>query len=346
MAAAHGLVVGLKYVDSQKYNGWTGRDGCAGCELDVDNISSMLWGQKIRPYQLKTQLATSGNVKFCLTEYANNLQTGDLLVFYFSGHGGQVPDQSGDETDRQDETLVLYNRHLVDDELNAIWPTFKEGVRIVMISDSCNSGTNYRMARNIPLSEATPIVALSAEARSQMKATMIHMGGCRDGGVSSGWSQGGEFTIQLLKAWSRLGSRASYRDLFQAAANAVTTAQSPAFNVYGPGADAFADSPAFDGGWRSGVDSADETVAIPGAGLDDENFDDLPEDSRVRFKLEIRGADVKKLSAKLRSEAGTLLADALKSAKLDYGTGKSSSSGKFGPGTYAVATVQVMPAAD
>ena len=52
-----------------------------------------------------------------------------------------MPDASADEPDRTDETWVLFDRQLVDDELYEMWPQFVPGVRILVLSDSCHSGT-------------------------------------------------------------------------------------------------------------------------------------------------------------------------------------------------------------
>ena len=46
-----------------------------------------------------------------------------------------------------EETWVLYDRQLVDDELYKIWSKFKPGVRILVLSDSCHNGT---VTRDIP----------------------------------------------------------------------------------------------------------------------------------------------------------------------------------------------------
>lgn len=339
MPSAHALVVGLKYVDSQKYNGWDGRNGCTGCELDVDNMSNMLWARRIKPYQLKTQLATSGNVKFCLQEYAKNLQSGDLLVFYFSGHGGQATDTNGDESDGKDETLVLYNRHLIDDELNAIWPTFKPGVKIVMISDSCNSGTNYRLARDVPAEEASPVVAMTRDAANNMQATMIHMGGCRDGATSTGFSEGGEFTTKLLRAWQQFGPNITYEQLFQTTYSAISTGQKPAFNCYGPGSEQFAKTLAFDGPWIAANRDLDDDA--PAASTTDTDDDEECGEDRVKFRLEITGANPARLGTRVKAEAGALLAEALKEAKSNFGIGKVSKRDLFGDGTYATAIAKV-----
>ena len=67
---------------------------------------------------------------------------GDFFLCTYSGHGGQVRDKNHEEeSDRSDETWVLYDRQLVDDELYALWATFKPGVRVVILSDSCHSGS-------------------------------------------------------------------------------------------------------------------------------------------------------------------------------------------------------------
>ena len=48
---------------------------------------------------------------------AKALKPGDLFFLTYSGHGGQVPDVTGDEDDKQDETWCLYDGQLIDDEL-------------------------------------------------------------------------------------------------------------------------------------------------------------------------------------------------------------------------------------
>ena len=59
----------------------------------------------------------------------------------YSGHGGQIQDENADEADGLDETWVLYDRQVIDDELYQRWASFAEGVRIVVLSDSCHSGS-------------------------------------------------------------------------------------------------------------------------------------------------------------------------------------------------------------
>jgi hypothetical protein len=73
--------------------------------------------------------ATADAVTAALTSTAKQLAKGDILLLTYSGHGGQVRDTNGDETDkdRMDETWVLFDRQLVDDELYDFWGKFKSG---------------------------------------------------------------------------------------------------------------------------------------------------------------------------------------------------------------------------
>ena len=88
------------------------------------------------------------------------LEAGDIFFVTYSGHGGQVPDLNDeDETDGSDETWLAYDRQIVDDELYELWAKFKPGVRILVLSDSCHSGSvnkRSRTARSFPTQSRPP----------------------------------------------------------------------------------------------------------------------------------------------------------------------------------------------
>ena len=100
--------------------------------------------QGFEPYVLLSPQATVKNVVDQIAAAARDLAEGDFFLLTYSGHGSQMRDATGEETDGIDETWVLYDRQLLDDELYALWGTFKPGVRIVVLSDSCHSGTMTR----------------------------------------------------------------------------------------------------------------------------------------------------------------------------------------------------------
>lgn len=70
---------------------------------------------------------------------------GDSLWFSFSGHGSQVVDKNGDESDGYDETIlpVDYKRagHIIDDEMYDIVRRITRGARLTVLLDACHSGT-------------------------------------------------------------------------------------------------------------------------------------------------------------------------------------------------------------
>lgn len=80
----------------------------------------------------------------------------DVVLFYYTGHGGQVPDLSGDEADGWDEVLVTADArpdlittqeqldlYMTDDRLSALLSKFKTK-NVTLIFDSCHSGTMTR----------------------------------------------------------------------------------------------------------------------------------------------------------------------------------------------------------
>jgi hypothetical protein len=64
------------------------------------------------------------------------------LWFVYSGHGTWSVDLNGDEVDRRDERIVSMDiKTISDDELNGLFKTFSQDMKVVSIFDSCYSGT-------------------------------------------------------------------------------------------------------------------------------------------------------------------------------------------------------------
>ena len=79
---------------------------------------------------------------------------GDLVIIYWSGHGGRVADENGDEKDGFDEYLVPYDGQrlriddirqtmLVDDTFGR-WMQGLDGRQIVLVLDTCYAGGQPR----------------------------------------------------------------------------------------------------------------------------------------------------------------------------------------------------------
>lgn len=147
MPTGKALLVGVNHVNPAGYGGkWDGRLACP--ENDADRVKEILETKGFTCESLYSEAATAGAVITAIRNTAADLTSGDFFVFYYSGHGNRVQDQSGDEADRGDETLCLYDRQLLDDELFALWPGFQHGVRVLVIADSCHSGSATRNATN------------------------------------------------------------------------------------------------------------------------------------------------------------------------------------------------------
>lgn len=93
---------------------------------------------------------------------------GDLVIFYFAGHGARVIDYNNDEDDYEDEVICPYDtipnggyNIILDDELG-LWLSNLHGRIIVIIADCCHSGgmvrTQIESTRSIPVSRSIPII--------------------------------------------------------------------------------------------------------------------------------------------------------------------------------------------
>jgi len=142
------LHIGLNSVSGADYEGWTGP--LAACEYDAKDMAALAAAGGIKPTTLLTKAATRAKVLGGLRAAAKALVQGDFFFLSYSGHGGQVPDVSGEEADKLDETWCLYDGQLIDDELYLELGRFAAGVRILVLSDSCHSGTVVRAGPPAP----------------------------------------------------------------------------------------------------------------------------------------------------------------------------------------------------
>lgn len=99
---------------------------------------------------LHDEQATIPAVKNKLTDYAKAMKPGDILLLTYSGHGGQIGNEKPDNIDveKMDQTWCLYDEQMLDDELYECFREFEEATRIVIVSDSCHSGTIARADEN------------------------------------------------------------------------------------------------------------------------------------------------------------------------------------------------------
>lgn len=228
-------------------------DPLPGSNADARAMAELASCEGLLPLTLRGPEATADAVLAALRRFAEELRSGDFLFVTFSGHGSVVPDGNRDEEDRYDETLVLYDRQLLDDELWAAWAQFRSDVRIFVVIDSCHSGTAARMLKAVadpPVEAAAPVNPskrsrrLPTHARAadfaaraalyrqideatpppdsvDVAASVLLFAACQDVEDAQEDDTGGVFTRALLEAWHS-GSATDYPELFDAASRLVS----------------------------------------------------------------------------------------------------------------------------
>ncbi|OGP56158.1 MAG: peptidase C14 [Deltaproteobacteria bacterium RBG_13_52_11] len=242
MAKGRALTIGLNSVDPRHYGGWSGE--LNACEADAQDMAEIAKSKKFSVKTLLTKAATRVKLMADISRAARALKPGDIFMLSYSGHGGQVPDINNDEPDAQDETWCLYDGELVDDEIYAHLGKFAQGVRILVFSDSCHSGTVVKLAyyqgttaaRGSGLSAQQvryrfmpPDVALRTyrdnknfydkilrdkkikDSIEAVKASVLLISGCQDNQLSADGDFNGLFTSQLLRVWKNGAFRGDYR---------------------------------------------------------------------------------------------------------------------------------------
>ncbi len=142
MAQALSLHIGLNYVNPAAYDGWDGE--LSGCINDANAMKRIAESQGFATQTLIDSQATAAMVTNNIASIGRRLSSGDFFLLTYSGHGGQLVDETGEETDGLNETWVLWDRQFLDNEIYNLLSQFSPGVRIFISSDSCHSGTVIR----------------------------------------------------------------------------------------------------------------------------------------------------------------------------------------------------------
>ncbi len=140
------LVVGI-----DKY--WDPKWNLQGCTMDAAVMSGVFQdhfdfpGDNIRV--LMNERATQKSILSRLEWLVDGAKPGDVLAFFYAGHGSQVRDRDGDELqDHMDEILCPHDLNwddpLTDDILHSYFKKVPKGVNLTVIFDCCNSGTGTR----------------------------------------------------------------------------------------------------------------------------------------------------------------------------------------------------------
>ncbi|KOS21168.1 Metacaspase-1A [Escovopsis weberi] len=142
------LLIGVNYLGT--------KNELKGCINDVHNVSSFLserYGYKREDMVILTDdqqnpvsHPTRANILRAFGWLVNGAEPNDSLFLHYSGHGGQVEDEDGDEDDGYDECIYPVDHEtagpIIDDEIHfRVVKPLKQGVRLTAIFDSCHSAT-------------------------------------------------------------------------------------------------------------------------------------------------------------------------------------------------------------
>ena len=117
-----------------------------GCVNDARDWSALLQGLAFEVRLILDSQATRTSVKAALQGLVDSTNAGDIAVFTYSGHGTQMVESGSDEGDPYDEAICLYDGNVIDDELRIILQGIHPQAMLVVISDSCFSGSVTRIA--------------------------------------------------------------------------------------------------------------------------------------------------------------------------------------------------------
>ncbi|NTV46826.1 MAG: caspase family protein [Chlorobiales bacterium] len=245
----------------------TGSD-LAGCVNDANDWAALLGKQGFTVEKILDKQATGNAIRNAIKALVGDAKKGDTVVIQYSGHGSFVPDEDGDEPDGTDECLCPYDimskGPITDDELFDLFNDRERGVKIIMISDSCHSGTVTKFApimtpptvkgKGAPQRKVRflpPATFLAKREMSKLGARRairassppgrygaLLMSGCQDTEYSyDAYFEGrpnGAFTFVALQALASLKPNASYKAWFNAVRKVLPSQQYPQSpNLYG-----------------------------------------------------------------------------------------------------------------
>lgn len=227
-----------------------------GCVNDANDWAAVLKARGFATTFLLDADATKAAMVAAFKKIIAGAVQGDTLAITFSGHGTYQPDDGNDEVDGLDEALCPYDLQtrgaaLTDDEIRVLFAAMKPGVRLVLIADSCHSGTVTRAApadedtdaprpRFMPMGNWLPESALPRNAAGGIVKTILAptsespfrgiiakregdllLAGCKEGPNNYSYDAhfkarpNGAFTYYALKTLKTLKPEATYEEWYQ-----------------------------------------------------------------------------------------------------------------------------------
>jgi hypothetical protein len=195
------LIIGVNYTGSA--------DALKGCIPDSERAKAMVSRYGYRPQDITHMTdhtpvkPTRNNILKAINDLHNSGAT--RLFFSYAGHGGQIGDRDGDETDGKDEFIApidFRSSSVIKDDVlfDMLVKPLKNGQTLTVVTDSCNSGSVLDLRYGLHV-ETKPHTAVNGRTyqyrqwdtkftdrigkRDHSQGKVIHIAGCLDEQLSS-----------------------------------------------------------------------------------------------------------------------------------------------------------------
>jgi hypothetical protein len=176
------LLIGINYLNTPSQ--------LNGCIEDTTRMKDLLSSHGFNNFKVITDLTdikpTKANILNELKNLVVNSKAGDILFFYFSGHGSYTYDRNNDEVDGKDEMLISSDfQGVLDDELKSILQNnLPREVTIFGLFDSCHSGSMFDLKFNYL--DSTNYNSYNENNKvTECQGNVIMISGCMDAQTSS-----------------------------------------------------------------------------------------------------------------------------------------------------------------
>ena len=171
------LLIGINYTGT--------KNELYGCINDSNSINSLISNYNFQKISILTDnTVKKPNRTNILNEFKNlliNSQSGDVLLFFYSGHGSYILDKNNNEKTGNDQLIIPCDLNgIVDDELKKIIQTnLKKNVTLIALFDCCFSGSvldlKYQYMDSLEKNNFTENVN-----ESETVGNVIMISGCSD----------------------------------------------------------------------------------------------------------------------------------------------------------------------
>ncbi len=257
------LHIGINNVDSNYYGQIV--PPLSGCINDMNNIRDWATSIGYSANTLSNEQATRKKIQDEILRLGNLAGSDGILLISYSGHGAPLDESQGTDDDKEetgkDQAWVAYDGFLVDDLINECFCKLPENLRIVVISDSCFSGSitrvfgtpdsEFQTKRSISFDQVRAILNqnnqelndIQFQSTNDPKASVILLSACTDKQFAFESNSQGLFTVELLKTFTELINSANknvnYQQFLDLILQKIKDQQQPQFKTTGKANDAF-----------------------------------------------------------------------------------------------------------